>query len=102
MLVAFFKTVNGIKAAVEPLIESLSRRLSLYMVPSACLPVEEVPTMQTGKTDRRQVRELGVSFTVEQISNLNTARSKWRRPENSQGEVTSRIVGICPWGSIEQ
>ena len=44
---------------------ALSRKLPYYMVPSAFLQLPEMPTTQNGKTDRKALAALSVSYSVE-------------------------------------
>ena len=44
---------------------ALSRKLPYYMVPSAFLQLPEMPTTQNGKTDRKALAALPVSYRVE-------------------------------------
>ena len=45
----------------------LAEHLPSYMVPAVFLAVRELPMTATGKTDRRRLREIGGSFTAQQL-----------------------------------
>ncbi|KAK7991221.1 Nonribosomal peptide synthetase 13 [Apiospora saccharicola] len=47
--------------------EALQQCLPTYMVPSAYVPVELIPLAVSGKTDRKRLREMGASLTLEQL-----------------------------------
>lgn len=55
---------------------SLSDQLPAHMVPGAYIPLDSLPMTATGKTDRRQLREMGAAMTLEQLAALNPARSR--------------------------
>ncbi|KAL7621640.1 hypothetical protein AAE478_008967 [Parahypoxylon ruwenzoriense] len=82
-LVAFLKATEGIEEAVAPLEEKLAALLPAYMIPSVYVAVEEIPMSQTGKTDRRKLRELGASFTLEHLATINLARGEWKKPQTA-------------------
>ncbi|KAI0100223.1 acetyl-CoA synthetase-like protein [Nemania sp. FL0031] len=69
-LVSFFFLANkggresgGIRATLYQELIGIEDRLTLlvppYMIPSAFIPIEEVPMTPTGKIDRRQLRDIG-------------------------------------------
>ena len=77
ILVAFLALDKGacapgaeLQAAVKQRVttqleERLANVLPVYMVPTAYIPVDKIPMTATGKTDRRWLREIGSSFTLE-------------------------------------
>ncbi|VUC30158.1 unnamed protein product [Clonostachys rosea] len=52
---------------IEDLKDELVELVPSYMVPAAFMPVEKIPLVVSGKTDRRRLRELGESITLEQF-----------------------------------
>jgi amino acid adenylation domain-containing protein len=52
--------------------DRLAGRIPIYMIPSAYIPLESLPMTSTGKADRRQLRAIGHSMTLEQL-NIKTA-----------------------------
>ena len=56
----------------------LPERLPGYMVPNIYIPVTEIPMTTTGKTDRRQLRNLGSNQTLTQLAELQPSRGKER------------------------
>ncbi|GIK06023.1 non-ribosomal peptide synthetase, partial [Aspergillus viridinutans] len=54
------ETVAALNRMTVDLDLKLAERLPAYMVPSAFIPVERIPLGSTGKTDRRQLREIGL------------------------------------------
>ncbi|RYP44173.1 hypothetical protein DL768_009343 [Monosporascus sp. mg162] len=95
ILVAFLVTTNEVQAAIEPVQEALGQSLPTYMVPSFFIPVDEIPMTQTGKRDRRKLRELGATLTLGQLSDLTLARSQWRQPETAAEKQLQSL-----WASV--
>ncbi|KAI0886322.1 nonribosomal peptide synthase [Annulohypoxylon maeteangense] len=99
-LVVFLKATPGIEAVVAPLEEKLTAVLPSYMIPSAYIAVDEIPTGQTGKTDRRKLRELGATFTLEHLAKINIARGEWQQPQTVAEKKLQRlwaaVLGIDP------
>ncbi|XDG08040.1 hypothetical protein ABKA04_007655 [Annulohypoxylon sp. FPYF3050] len=94
-LVVFMKNTPGIEAAVAPLEEKLTAVLPTYMIPSAYIAVDEIPMGQTGKTDRRKLRELGATFTLEYIAKVNLARGEWQKPQTAAEKQLQKL-----WASV--
>jgi acyl-CoA synthetase (AMP-forming)/AMP-acid ligase II len=59
--------------------ERLTNRLPNYMILIVLFSMKELPMTRTGKTDRRQLHEIGASFSVQQLAEIRTA-----------GQVTKR------------
>ncbi|KAK9778105.1 putative Carrier domain-containing protein [Seiridium cardinale] len=81
ILVAFLASIETTQAATESMHEKLAHSVPSYMIPTFFVPVDEIPVAQTGKTDRRKMRELGTSLTLRQLSDMSMTRSDWRQPE---------------------
>ncbi|KJZ74704.1 hypothetical protein HIM_05821 [Hirsutella minnesotensis 3608] len=48
-----------VKKVTDGIADRLSQTLPVFMVPSAFIPLDKIPMMTTGKTDRRQLRAIG-------------------------------------------
>uniref|UniRef100_A0A0B7KMI0 Carrier domain-containing protein n=1 Tax=Bionectria ochroleuca TaxID=29856 RepID=A0A0B7KMI0_BIOOC len=72
------RTVGRMTAGIDSL---LSDKVPIYMIPFAYIPIETVPATVTGKTDRRKLRQLGASFTAQQLSNLAVSYIKQQQVE---------------------
>ncbi|KAF7167699.1 hypothetical protein CNMCM6106_003127 [Aspergillus hiratsukae] len=63
------ETVAALNRMTVDLDLKLAERLPAYMVPSAFIPVERIPLGSTGKTDRRQLRQMGLLELSSGIAN---------------------------------
>ncbi|OBT64868.1 Nonribosomal Peptide Synthase (NRPS) [Pseudogymnoascus sp. 23342-1-I1] len=109
MLVAFVGLAQaadgideGVKAAMRKVTagaeEKLAEVLPAYMIPSAYIPVSKMPMTATGKTDRRRLREIGGSLTLEQLAELNEPRAERRLPttaaESQLQQLWAAVLGV--------
>ncbi|KAF5854744.1 hypothetical protein ETB97_012310, partial [Aspergillus alliaceus] len=71
---AMNKEPHGVKTTLRDITQGLEERLAEqlpgYMVPIAYIPIDKIPMTVTGKTDRRQLREIGEALTLEQLADL--------------------------------
>ncbi|KAL4954841.1 hypothetical protein BDW69DRAFT_183157 [Aspergillus filifer] len=68
-LVAFIEAGENIIARLAGDLESkMAERLPSYMVPATFIPINLMPLSPSGKTDRRQLCEMGSKFTLGQLS----------------------------------
>lgn len=54
--------------------EALAGRLPRYMMPAIYLAVREIPLTKTDKVDRRRLREMASSFTMQQLAGLRAVK----------------------------
>ncbi|KAK5991643.1 Nonribosomal peptide synthetase dtxS1 [Cladobotryum mycophilum] len=95
LLVAFVQAVD-VPAVVTQLQYTLPYQLPKYAIPSIYIPVDHMPVGPTGKTDRRRLRELGDSLSLEELTRSNLARSsRWREPETAD-EIRLQAL----WASV--
>jgi amino acid adenylation domain-containing protein len=92
MLVVFMRVnasgnSNGMvqKALPSHLVSELSEKLGVllpaYMIPSKYIPVAEFPMTASGKTNRRELRNIGSAMMMEQLADLKiAARGPRRKP----------------------
>ena len=80
---------------IDRLEDQLLQKVPLYMVPTAYIPSREHPTTASGKTDRRRLRELGNSMTMEQLRAVMPSTGE-KRPPESHMERTVQVL----WAEI--
>lgn len=105
-LVAFLQVRNepestevSILPVPRDLKERLAGRLPSYMMPAVFLSIRQIPMTPTGKTDRKRLREIGSSFSIEKLIETNGAQLK--REPNSDAErrvqtIWARVLGVEP------
>jgi amino acid adenylation domain-containing protein len=78
--------------------DKLAAVLPAYMVPSAYVPIGEIPMTATGKTDRRRLREMGHAMTMQQLAALSPSQGERRPPttvrERQLAALWARILRI--------
>ncbi|CAA9959565.1 hypothetical protein PTMSG1_02982 [Pyrenophora teres f. maculata] len=86
---------------LEGVEEELAERLPRYMVPTVFLALLHFPTTTSGKTDRKRLREIGASFTAQQLAEMRTSTQGPKRQPSTEVERTmqrlwGRVLGIEP------
>lgn len=83
-------TDSDLTAAVTGLTSGLYNRmigkLPSYMVPVVCIPLKAIPTSTTGKSDRRRLRELCTSLSMDQAIDLAASQQQHRRAPSTGSE----------------
>ncbi|CAN9410040.1 unnamed protein product [Alternaria alternata] len=79
--------------------EELAERLPGHMVPAVFFALLHFPTTTSGKTDRKRLREIGASFTAQQLAEMRTSRQGLKRQPSTEAERTmqqlwARVLGI--------
>lgn len=94
-LVAFIATNNAeasfspeLKKAIAGLDQALASDLPIYMLPSAYIPLERIPTLVSLKTDRKRLRELGAALSRQQLAKLRAATAGEQRAPSTPTERT--------------
>ena len=76
--------------------DKLAKHLPRYMVPTVFFSMRELPMTVTGKINRRRLCEIGGSFSVQQLAEMQTAgQDKKRQPKSEEEWQTQRI-----WGQV--
>ncbi|PVH90313.1 acetyl-CoA synthetase-like protein, partial [Periconia macrospinosa] len=70
--------------------KKLADRLPSYMMPEVYFAVTRLPMTTSGKTDRRRLREIGASFSAQQLAELRTQRQGPKRQPRTETERTLR------------
>ncbi|KAF6229376.1 hypothetical protein HO133_007492 [Letharia lupina] len=71
---------SQLERIVAGLDEKLADCLPAYMVPSAYIPVRQMPMTVSAKTDRKRLREIGSSLSVEQLAAFEATGDEKRAP----------------------
>ena len=84
---------------VDELEAYLVTMLPFYMIPKLYIPITTIPIGQTGKTDRRRLRQIGNSFTTEQLAAMQPSRKKAREPstanERMLQQLWAEVLGVA-------
>ncbi|KAJ4159570.1 uncharacterized protein LMH87_008468 [Akanthomyces muscarius] len=84
--------------ATKHLRDVLTARVAAHMIPSAYIPLQQVPTTASGKTDRRRLREMANALSWEQL--LSTQSESRRMPdtymERQMQELWSKVLDVEP------
>ncbi|KAJ6202525.1 nonribosomal peptide synthetase 1 [Bipolaris maydis] len=77
----------------------LTERLPEYMVPTVFFSVAQMPMTASRKTDRRRLREIGASFSAQQLVEMRTRSKGPKRQPTTQAELTmqhlwAKVLGI--------
>lgn len=76
---------------VDELEAYLMTMLSSYMIPNLYIPIATIPISRTGKTDRRRLRQIGNSFTTEQLAAIQPSRKQARKPSKEDEKRLQRL-----------
>ncbi|KAI9709702.1 MAG: NRPS [Bogoriella megaspora] len=93
-------TLESSIAILEELRVRLSARFPAHMIPRVCLPVRALPVSDTGKLDRRKLREIGGTLTKSTFNELQATRSQPQPPssdmEKRLQQLWAAVLGIDP------
>ncbi|KAK3315673.1 hypothetical protein B0H66DRAFT_642846 [Apodospora peruviana] len=86
---SFSTELSQVLAGVNNL---LGVALPRYMIPAAYIPLAEMPSLVSGKIDRKKLRETGAAMTREQISGSNKKKSGGgAAPETEMEKALQRV-----------
>ncbi|KAK3386731.1 hypothetical protein B0H63DRAFT_468292 [Podospora didyma] len=77
--------------------EVLAVDLPRYMVPAAYIPLYEMPSLVSGKTDRKKLREIGAAMTREQIAGSSR---KTKSIEGSAPQTETELALFRVWKAL--
>ncbi|PTB57225.1 hypothetical protein M431DRAFT_551549 [Trichoderma harzianum CBS 226.95] len=72
--------------------DQLHKVLPVYMVPSVYFKVAEIPMTPSGKINRKGLREIGASFTVQELAKIRTAEKAQKRKPTTRDEKTMQEI----------
>ncbi|KAJ4354970.1 hypothetical protein N0V95_003349 [Ascochyta clinopodiicola] len=73
---------------LEAVLDRLEKVLPQYMVLSILVPLAELPTTASQKTDRKRLREIGASFSAQQLAEMRTSGKELKRQPTTEAEQT--------------
>ncbi|CZS96958.1 uncharacterized protein RAG0_06072 [Rhynchosporium agropyri] len=76
--------------------EILAEQLPVYMIPTLYVPLVRMPLLPSGKTDRRELRQISLNFSQKEIEQYSLAESEKRLPgtevEKTLAQVWRKIL----------
>ncbi|KKY16044.1 putative nonribosomal peptide synthase [Phaeomoniella chlamydospora] len=80
--------------------DRLAECLPSYMVPTLFFSIRQLPLTATGKTDRKRLREIGSTFSMQQLIELRSSQIKKREPtteiERTIQALWARVLNLQP------
>ncbi|KAG7407670.1 Nonribosomal peptide synthetase TES [Fusarium oxysporum f. sp. rapae] len=79
--------------------QRLAERLPGYMMPTVFFTLGQLPKTASGKTDRKQLREIGASFSAQQLAEMRTQSQGQRQQPSTEVErilqqLWARVLNI--------
>ncbi|KAK1916797.1 hypothetical protein P3342_004352 [Pyrenophora teres f. teres] len=86
---------------ISDIVDALAERLPTHMIPTIFITLEVFPMTTSGKTDRKVLREIGASFTPQQLANVRTSRQGQKRQpttpaERAMQQLWAGVLAIAP------
>ncbi|KAK1914298.1 hypothetical protein P3342_007544 [Pyrenophora teres f. teres] len=86
---------------LSDIVDALAERLPTHMIPTIFITLEVFPMTTSGKTDRKVLREIGASFTPQQLANVRTSRQGQKRQpttpaERAMQQLWAGVLAIAP------
>ncbi|EHK21098.1 non-ribosomal peptide synthetase [Trichoderma virens Gv29-8] len=72
--------------------DQLHKVLPVYMVPSVYFKVAELSMTPSGKINRKGLREIGASFTVQELAKIRTAEKAQKRKPATRDEIAMQEI----------
>ncbi|KAG6250801.1 Glycopeptide NRPS [Claviceps purpurea] len=80
--------------------DKLAEHLPAYMMPKILITMQKLPMTATGKLDRRRLREIGSSFSAQELAELQMERDAKREPRTilakQMQQVWAKVLNIQP------
>jgi len=74
----FSEEVSTALADAETMLE---KEIPRYMIPSTFIPLTLIPTLVSGKTNRKKIKEIGQSMSREQLASMKRLRRTTEKPQ---------------------
>ncbi|XP_044718948.1 condensation domain-containing protein [Hirsutella rhossiliensis] len=91
---------KAVHQATAGLSERLRDALPQYMIPTAYVPIRDVPLTATGKVDRRQLQDAYASKTVQELTTLSRPPNGRRQPttdmERLMQKLWAEVLNVSP------
>ncbi|KAF1812365.1 peptide synthetase [Eremomyces bilateralis CBS 781.70] len=71
----------GLGKLVEVIETKLAEDLPSYMIPTTYIPLKEMPSLVSRKTDRKKLREIGSSFSRQELSKFRVSSTETVAPQ---------------------
>ncbi|KAJ3544059.1 hypothetical protein NM208_g3252 [Fusarium decemcellulare] len=75
--------------------KEIAKKLPSYMIPSTYLAIREMPKTASGKLNRKQLREIGLTLSPEKLAALRFEQGSKKQPSTDSERLIQRI-----WGRI--
>jgi amino acid adenylation domain-containing protein len=72
--------------------EKLAKHLPIYMVPNVFFAMRDLPMTATGKMDRKRLREIGGSFSMQRLAEVRTDRDEEKQQPTSSREIQMQTI----------
>lgn len=97
-LVVFLQLQNtndvNIRDVMDDVEYELRQRLPSYMIPTAFIPLENIPLGVSGKTDRKHLRQLGSCITLEQLAGPGSSSDGKSQLTQSESHLQQLWVAV--------
>ncbi|KAK7227934.1 hypothetical protein V2G26_000104, partial [Clonostachys chloroleuca] len=80
---------NAVRKMTDGIEDRLGENVPVYMIPTAFIPLQSIPMTASGKTDRRRLRELGVSMYS--AHRVQRTKNGYRPPSSELENVLQTI-----------
>ncbi|EHK21622.1 uncharacterized protein TRIVIDRAFT_52861 [Trichoderma virens Gv29-8] len=97
-LVVFIQLLKTHDVSIGDVIDDveheLCQRLPSYMIPTAFVPLENIPLGTSGKTDRKRLRQLGSDLTLEQLAGPGSSSDSKSQLTESESHLRQLWVTV--------
>ncbi|KAF2498220.1 peptide synthetase [Lophium mytilinum] len=80
-----------LERALAEMDQRLAATLPIYMIPSAYIPLPQLPSLVSAKIDRKKLRAIGAAISRQDLAKYRIAQMDSRKPET---EMELRILGL--------